>query len=73
MERLVRLGLPKNRATSIIGGYLPYFTTVRHFDNANMRALLPASIKLPRFESYFGNLMNYFIDEDLSKRLRRAA
>lgn len=73
VKRLARLVSPRNRAMSIMGGYLPYFTAVRHFDNSNMRAMLPATINLPRFESYFGNLMQYFLDEDLGRHLRRAA
>jgi hypothetical protein len=58
---------------SIMREYLPYFTTVRHFDNANTRALVPDSTPCPRFESYVGNLMRYFLDKDLGRRLRTAA
>jgi len=71
--RLARFASSGNRIMSIMREYLPYFTTVRHFDNANMRALRPGSASCPRFESYAGNLMRYFFDEDLGRRLRPAA
>jgi long-chain acyl-CoA synthetase len=61
------------RFMSVMREYLPYFTTVRHFENKNLRAMLSDSIRQPRFDSYFGNLMRYFIDEDLGRRLRAAA
>ncbi len=71
--RLTRFIVSGNRTMSILGEYIPYFITERHFDNANMHSMLPHPITLPGFETYIENLMQYFIDEDLGRRLRPAA
>jgi long-chain acyl-CoA synthetase len=70
---VARLMASGSRVASVMHAYLPYFATERHFDNTNMRARMPVSIKSQSFEAYVETLMDYFIDHDLGRHLRRAA
>jgi thioester reductase-like protein len=67
-----RLGVG-SRMASVMGAYLPYFTCERHFVRANTDAASGDGTAPPRFNEYMGNLMAYFLECDLRRRLRAAA
>jgi thioester reductase-like protein len=64
----------KRRELQLVKVYEPYICVTRHFDNTHtLEALRGTDISVPRFSSYFDNILRYSFETDWGKRVKEAA
>jgi nucleoside-diphosphate-sugar epimerase len=64
----------ERRGLQLVKVYEPYICATRHFDNTQtLEALRGTGISVPRFSSYFDNILRYSFPTDWGKRVKEAA